>query len=318
MKTIGFIISKKENEKRRAIVPNDLKHIKNLGYMYFEKGYGLFLGYSDEEYSKMGCNVADRDIVLKQDIICDPKIGDAEYIDLLKDQTVFGWLHAVQNRSLTDKLINGKITAYAWEEMYENNRHVFWRNNEIAGEAAIMHAFQCYGIMPYNTKVAILGKGNTARGAYRILTMLGADVVVYDRRTEKLFQQELELFDVIVNAILWDIKRKDHIIYKEDLKRLKKNSMIIDISCDRCGAVETSIPTSIENPVYTVDGIMHYVVDHTPSLFYKTASIALSQESSKYIDWLIEEKENGILSDAKIIDSGKILDNKINIFQNRV
>jgi N5-(carboxyethyl)ornithine synthase len=317
MKTIGFIISKKENEKRRAIVPNDLKHIQNRGYLYFEKGYGLSLGYSDDEYSKLGCNIADRDIVLKQDIICDPKIGDAEYINLLKEQTIFGWLHAVQNKSLTEKLISREITAYAWEEMYEDNRHVFWRNNEIAGEAAIMHAFQCYGVMPYNTKVAILGKGNTARGALKILTMLGADVVVYDRRTEKLFQQELGLFDVIVNAILWDIKRKDHIIYKEDLKRLKKNSMIIDISCDRCGAVETSVPTTIVEPIYIVDDIIHYAVDHTPSMFHITTSMGISEQISKYIDIMIEEKENSILSEAKIIEKGKIIDNKINIFQNR-
>lgn len=317
MKTIGFIISKKENEKRRALIPEDLCTIKNREYIYLEKGYGACLGFNDDQYTKYGCKIASRDEILKKDIICDPKIGDAEYIESLNNQTVFGWFHAVQNKTLTDKLISKKLTAYAWEEMYENNRHVFWRNNELAGEAAIMHAFQYYGSMPYNTKVAILGKGNTSRGALKILSMLGADVIVYDRKTEELFKKELNQFDVIVNAILWDTKRKDHIIYKEDLKRLKKNALIIDISCDRNGGIETSIPTTIENPVYEVDGIIHYAVDHTPSLFYKTTTQGISEQVCKYIDFLIEEKENTVLANAKIIENGKIIDNKINIFQNR-
>lgn len=86
--------------------------------------------------------------------------------------------------------------------MFDKGLHVFWRNNEIAGEAAVMHAFQCYGEMPYNIKAAILGRGNTAHGALKILTMLGADVRMYDRRTEGLFHEELGNYDVIVNAIL--------------------------------------------------------------------------------------------------------------------
>lgn len=92
---------------------------------------------------------------------------------------------------------------------------------------------------------------------------MGADVTIYDRKTEKLFQKELSQYDVIVNGILWDTERKDHIIYKSDLKRMKKGAMIIDISCDRNGAVETSIPTSMDQPTYEVDAIVHYVVDHT-------------------------------------------------------
>lgn len=156
--------------------------------------------------------------------------------------------------------------------MYHSGRHTFWRNNEIAGEAAIMHAYSLHGIFPYETKVALIGTGNVARGAYRILVSLGADVVQYNRRSEKLFIEEMDQFDVIVNALLWDTSRKDHIINKEDLKKLKHGALIIDISCDRAGAIETSIPTTIENPTYVVDGVTHYVVDHTPSIFQNNFS----------------------------------------------
>lgn len=317
MKNIGFPVSKKENEKRRALILNDIKKIKNKNNLYFEKSYGCDIGFSDQELSDLGCHVVTRDEVLTKDIIVDPKIGDAEYLDSLDNQTLFGWIHAVQNKDITNKLIEHNLTAYAWEDMFEDGRHVFWRNNEIAGEAAIMHAFQCYGLMPYNTKVALLGRGNVATGALKILTLLGADVTIYSKNLENLLKKELPNYDVIVNAILWDTKRTDHIIYKEDLKRMKTNAMIIDISCDRNGGVESSIPTTIESPFYFVDGIMHYVVDHTPSLFYKTTSISISEQVCKYIDLLCTGEENDVLKNALCIKNGKIIDERIIEFQAR-
>lgn len=317
MKTIGFPISTKENESRRALIPKHIKRIRNKDLIYVEKGYGDVLGYSDEDYIREGIHVVSKDVILKQDIVCDPKIGDANYLDHLKNQTIFGWIHAVQNRDITDKLIKNKLSAFAWEDMYHMNRHTFWRNNEIAGEAAVMHAYLLHGIFPYNTKVAVLGRGNSARGAVKTLNYMGADITVYDRRTEQLFREELHLYDVVVNAILWDTSRKDHIIYKEDLKRMKRGAMIIDISCDRAGGIETSIPTTIENPIYKIDGVTHYVCDHTPSLFFKTTTEALSEIVSKYCDMLIEDMPNPELLKAKIMDAGIILDDRINKFQNR-
>lgn len=319
MKTVGLVISHKENEKRRALVPSDIKHIAHPEMIYVEDGYGDVLGYSNEDYTHYGVKVASREEVLKKDIICDPKIGDADYLEDLHNQTIFGWVHAVQNRDITDKIIASGLTSYAWEDMYEGGRHSFWRNNEIAGEAAVFHAYICHGVFPYNTKAAVLGRGNIARGAIKTLNFMGAEVVQYDRRTEKLFQKELDQFDVVVNGILWDTSRKDHIIYKEDLKRMKRNALIVDISCDRNGGVETSIPTTIENPTYLVDGIMHYVVDHTPSLFWKTTTESLSLEFVKYADLFIEGTmlSNSVLVNCHNFEKGVILDNRIIEFQNR-
>lgn len=317
MKTVGFVISYKENEKRRAMMPEDVAKVRNKEQLYFEKGYWRAFGIEDAELEPLGIQFVSREEVLKMDIICDPKIGDAEYLKDLQDQTIFGWVHAVQNRDITDKIVDGRLTAYAWEDMFDSGRHVFWRNNEIAGEAAIMHAFQCYGDMPYNAKVALIGMGNVARGALKILTLLGAEVTVYTRKTEALLNRELDRYDVVVNALLWDVSRRDHIIYRDDLKRLKPHALIIDISCDRAGAIETSVPTTLENPTYMVDGIMHYVVDHTPSLFYRMVSQDLSQVVSAYIDELITAMPGEILRKAQITDCGKILDDRIIRFQGR-
>lgn len=320
MKTIGLVISHKEHENRRALIPEDIHLIKNKEYVFIEESYGEVLGYSDEDYLREGIGgVCSREEILQKDVICDPKVGDAEYLDSLNDQIIFGWVHAVQNRDITDKILAHRLTAYCWEDMYEMGRHSFWRNNEIAGEAAIMHAYLLHGVFPYNTKVAVLGRGNTARGAVKTLNYLGAHVVSYDRRTEALFRQELKEYDVVVNAILWDTRRQNHIIYREDLKKMKKGAMIIDISCDRNGGVETSVPTTIENPTYFVDGIRHYVVDHTPSLFYKTTSIDLSHQFAKFADAFIEERTyaNSTLKHAMAIDKGIIMDERIKAFQGR-
>ena len=93
--------------------------------------------------------------------------------------------------------------------------------------------------------------------------------------------------------------------------------MIIDISCDRAGGIETSVPTTIEEPTYFVDGIRHYVVDHSPSLFYKTASESISKAVVPYIDFLIENSEDPVLKQAHILHKGEILDQRIRSFQNR-
>ena len=316
MKTIGFPISHKENELRRALLPTDIIKMKFPNQLYFEKGYGDCLGINDESYTKVGCNIVSRELVLNQDIICDPKIGDADYLEnLAKGQTIFGWIHATQNRDITDKIIKNQLTAYAWEKMYEEGRHIFWRNNELAGEAAVVHAFICYGKMPYETNVAVLGRGNTARGAIKILNMLGAKVTQYNRKTEKLFKRELPFFDVVVNCILWDVDRKDHIIYSDDLDYMKKGAMIIDVSCDKNGGIETSVPTTIAEPTYYKKGILHYVVDHTPAIFYKTFSKENSLSIYPFIEELIEDKIGDILLESLIIKNGEIRDKEIIEFQ---
>lgn len=320
MLTVGFPKSTKMNEKRRAILPEHLRSIKNKKFIYIEEGYGHDLGYSDDDYASEGANVVSSHEVFKKDIICDPKVGDADYLAYLgKGKILFGYIHAVQNREITDAIINNSNTAIAWEDMYEKGRHVFWKNNEIAGEAAILHAFITYGRLPFGCRVAVIGRGNTARGACRILGSLGADITVYDRRTERLLREEIGIYDVIVNCVLWDTDRRDHIIYKEDLKRMKPHAMIIDISCDRAGAIETSIPTTINEPVYKIDDIIHYAVDHTPSLLYRSATKSFGDQLVKYLDYLIENKflDNLTLKNALIIEKGKILDERIIRFQGR-
>ncbi|MBA7573264.1 N(5)-(carboxyethyl)ornithine synthase [subsurface metagenome] len=318
MKTIGFLISKKENEKRRALIPNGLVNVRNISYLYFEKGYGEILGYSDEDYYKMGVNIVNRERIFKQDIICNIHAPEpVEQTLFYKGKIFFGFIDAVQGRKITDFFLDMKMTAISWGKMVDNGRPVLWRNNEIAGEAGVFHAFSYYGRLPYECSIAVIGKGNAGSAAIKLLEKMGAGVTIYDRKTVLSLRNELGKYDIIVNTVLWDVFRKDRLIYRRDLKEMKKGAMIIDISSNKELEIETSHPTTIDNPVYSVDGILHYVVDHTPTIFWKTATESISKEIIKYIDDLVEENDNKVLKNATIIKDGKILDEKIIKFQKR-
>lgn len=318
MKTIGFLISHKNGEKRRAILPEDLAKMKNPQMLFFEEGYGESCGFSDEDYIKLGANIEKREDIYKHDIICDVKLGDADYLEKLENNKIlFGWAHAIQNLKFTTKVIEKNFTVIAWEEMFEEGRYIFYRNRELAGEAGILQAILYCGVMPYDAKIAILGNGQTAKGVLRILSGLGAHVDVYGRKLEKLFVKKMNEYDILVNCVMWDTSRTDRIIYKEDLKKLKKGCMIVDISCDPNLEIETSYPTTISNPVYNVDDIIHYAVDNTPSIFYKTTTRTISNAIYKFIDNIIEEEFSDIINNATVIKQGEIIDKRIEEFRKR-
>ncbi|GAJ20913.1 unnamed protein product, partial [marine sediment metagenome] len=151
-----------------------LINVRNTSYLYFEKNYGEVLGYPDEDYQNMGANIVDREIIYKQDIICNIHAPEpVEQTLFCKGQTFFGFIDALQGRKITDFLLGMKITAIAWEEMFENGRTVFWRNNEIAGEAGVFHAFSYYGRLPYECSVAVIGTGNAGSAVIKLLEKTG-------------------------------------------------------------------------------------------------------------------------------------------------
>lgn len=307
MKTMGFVISRKNNEKRRAILPADVKILRNAGQLFFESGYGESVGFSDQEYIDAGANVVSREEALKCDIVTDVKLGDADYLNELDDgKILFGWAHAAQGISFTDTCLKKNFTVIAWEEIFQDGRYIFYRNREVAGEAGVMQAFCYYGKMPYECKIAIIGNGQTAKGAMRILHGLGAEVDVYGRKLEGLFRKKFTEYDVIINCVMWDISRKDRLIYKEDLKKMKPHSMIIDISCDPYLEIETSHPTTISDPVYTMDGVLHYTVDNTPAMFPYTVTKVLSNGCVQLIDDILEDNYPDCLDSAMVIEEGHI------------
>lgn len=318
MKTIGYLISHKNNERRRALLPCDLTRIKQRERVVVESGYGDVLGYCDAEYSAAGAVVAERGAVLACDVLVDVKLGDSDFLHAVSPgKTLVGWAHVVQKTDFTDAVIEGRHTVIAWEDMVENGRYLFYRNRELAGEMAVLQAFTYYGRMPYDCRVAIIGNGMTAHGAHRILCGLGARVDIYPRKLEALFRERMGEYDVLVNCVMWDTRRTDRLIYRSDLAKLKRGSLIIDVSCDPNLEIETSRPSTIDEPLYTVDGIVHYAVDNTPAMAFRTVSAMLSRQFSPYVDALIAGQPNAVLDAAVAIRGGVVLDPEIFAFRNR-
>lgn len=316
MKTIGFVTSNKAMERRRAVLPHNLLAAEHPEQFFLECGYGEVLRIEDEAYRTAGANIVPRRKAMHCDIVCDVKIGDADYLhELPPGRVLFGWAHAVQKTEFTLQAMRGRHTVIAWEEMDDMGRNIFYRNREIAGEAAILQAFLHFGKMPYDCRVAILGRGNTAKGAMRILVGLGAKVDMYGRQQERLFLKNMRGYDVLVNCVMWDVGRSDKLIAKEDLARLKKGTMIIDVSCDGALAIETSRPVPITDPVYEVDGILHYAVDNTPALFPYTASKEISGQVCALADFLVAGQTSKLIEKATVICDGTIVSEAVMAFR---
>jgi N5-(carboxyethyl)ornithine synthase len=318
MNSIGFAISGKENERRRAVLPAHLCTTRYREHLIFQAGYAAHFGICDDEYAALGCRVGSQREVYACPIICNPKApGLAERALFGTGQTLFGWLHAVQGRDLLDFLLERKMTGIAWEDMYENGRHTFWRNNEIAGEAAVLHAINFLGRVPSGLRAAVIGYGNCGRGAFRVLSQLGIETRVFTRATSSALSDQLEEFDIVVNAVLWDVFDRARLITRDDLRRMKRGSMIIDVSCDENMEIETSRPTTISDPVFEVDGILHYAVDHVPAIFWRSATEAIGCAVSRYLDELVAGHAGACLRSATVVDNGRIIDSRIMRFQNR-
>ena len=317
-KTMGFVRSEMPYEKRIAILPKDMKELKHCDCLYFEKGYGKDFQISDDEYAQIGCHIVEREVALQQNIICDTKIGEASYLENLADHTtITGWIHAGANPHLTNILLQKKYTCYAWEDFYEDERHSFWHNNQIAGAGGVMNALQYTGYLPYGMNAGIIGRGDSAAGAFYMLTNLGAQVRQYSRKQESLFIKELPFLDIIVMAVRWDTLRHDHLISSTSRKHMKKDAIIIDISDDKNGAIEKSHSTFIPHPIYELDNIMVYSVGNVPSIYYKTATRGISKVMCRYIDKLIEQNDDDVLRNSIIIKEGSIVDKHIKQVQHR-
>lgn len=318
MRNIGFVVSGKENERRRAILPRDLQRVQHPEALVFEHGYGAPLGITDEQYVAAGCQVAERRRVYQCDVICNPKAPEPQERELFGEgQVLFGWLHAVQGRAIVDFLLDRGMTGIAWEDMNEGGRHCFWRNNELAGSAAVFHALGYLGRAPVGLRAALIGAGNCGRGALAQLARLGVDVTTYDRRSVGELPGDLPNYDVVVNAVLWDVFRTDHLIRREDLRIMRPASMIIDVSCDEGMGVESTHATTIQDPVYVSDGILHYAVDHTPAIFFRTATEGISDVVARYLDELVVGEPGPTLRAATVIERGRICDERISRFQGR-
>lgn len=318
---IGIPKEIKNNEHRVASTPDDVKRIIESGNkVLIEKSSGIKSGYSDEEYSKVGAELIDKERLFeKADLIYKVKeILPEEYKFMRENLIIFTYLHSNSDIKMTKALLDKKVVAVSYEDIEDErgNFPLLEPMSEIAGKGGFLAALDlCKSINGgqglllseitgiKKPVVTIIGAGNSGIGAAEMASSLGNDVRILDIDKNKLekikntFPKNVTTLysnkrnlknciresDVLINCVLWNKNASGHLVYKEDLKKMKKTAIIVDVSCDEAGAIETSRPTSHDDPIYFEEGICHYAVDNIPSAYSRTATEILSNATLPYI-----------------------------------
>jgi alanine dehydrogenase len=319
---IGVPREIKKNEHRVSITPPAVDALVSRGHqIIIENQAGAGSGISDADYTAAGANLAAdaRTVYQKAEMILKVKELFPQEFDFLREgQIIFTYIHSANNPEETQAFLDKKVIAIAYEDIETDDGRcpLLTPMSEIAGEVGLLmgvyHMFTTSGgsgiliggaVGSQPAKVAILGAGNVGIGAARYAVGLGADVTLLDIDLERLrdvrqtmlpgiktvylnqfnVRQMLPGIDLLINAVKWPPRSDEHIVTREMLKLMKTDSLIVDISCDPAGAIETCVPTSHDQPTYVVDGIRHYCVDNLPSAVAKTASDALSNASLPYV-----------------------------------
>ena len=322
--TFGVIgTSRKEDERRIPIHPEHLMRLPEQIHrqLIFEEGYGKPFGITDSEISDKSGGVATRHELLANIgnvILPKPVLEDLE--ELREGGILWGYPHCVQQRSHTQAAIDRKQTLIAFEDMYvwgpdgEIGRHTFYKNNEMAGYCAVLHALQLKGIDGHygnQRKVIIFSFGAVSRGAIYALKARGfRDITICIQRpdhevreevldchyvriregnegearmlvvehdgTEQPLNDLINQSEIIVNGIFQEPDHPLLFVTEDEISCLKPGCLIIDISCDESMGFFFARPTSFRHPMFKVGKVDYYAVDHTPSYLWESASRAIS------------------------------------------
>ena len=322
--TIGVIgTSKKEDERRFPIHPEHLsripQHIRRQ--LIFEEGYGEAFGITDSEIAAQTGGIATRHKLLADIgtvIINKPVLADLE--ELKVGGTLWGYVHCVQQQDITQAALDRKQTLIAFEDMFVwspdgyMGRHTFYKNNEMAGYCAVLHALQLKGIDGHygnQRKTIIFSFGAVSRGAIYALKAHGfRDITICIQRPDHEVREEVldchyvkvrpgskgearmvvvehdgtvrplsELIseaDIIVNGTFQETDNPTDFVTEAESSCLKPNSLIIDVSCDEGMGFFFAKPTTFKNPMFKYQTIDYYAVDHTPSYLWESATRSIS------------------------------------------
>ncbi|STP12028.1 alanine dehydrogenase [Helicobacter mustelae] len=309
----------KNQEYRVGLTPANVAEYKEHGHeIYVERGAGVAIGFEDGDYERSGAILTDKKTLFEkaQMIIKVKEPIKEEYHFFKEGQILYTYLHLAADRELTDMLLEKKITAIAYETIKVGNLlPCLVPMSSIAGRLSVIQAakysektFGGGGILlsgvpgTQNGKVTILGGGGVGFNAAQIAAGIGAEVRVldidvnrlayidqiFDMRIKTLFSNRGNLLeclkdtDVLIGAVLIPGAKAPKLLKKEDLKFMKKGAVVVDVAIDQGGCFETSHATTHDNPVFEVDGVVHYCVANMPGAVAKTATLALTDTTLPY------------------------------------
>jgi alanine dehydrogenase len=322
---IGVPKEIKEQEQRVALLPAAAQQLVRRGHsLLVEKTAGLGSGYADEEYARAGAEIVDHaaDVFKRADMIVKVKEPlPAEFELLRKGQILFTYLHLAASKTLTEALLASGVTGVAYETIQIGNRlPLLEPMSEIAGRMSVVMGANFLakynggsgvllggvpGVLP--GRVVVLGGGTSGVNAARMATGLGADVTILDvdlerlryldlamSSTNTLFSSEANLHelmpdcDLLIGAVLLPGAKAPKLITRAMLRKMKRGSVLVDISIDQGGCAETSRPTTHVDPVYVEEGVTHYCVANMPAAYARTATQALTNVTYRYVQLLAD------------------------------
>ncbi len=348
---IGIPKEIKNNENRVGMTPAGVAELSRHGHnVYVQRTAGIQSGFTDEAYIAAGATLLPsiEDVYATADMIVKVKEPIApEYTLIRKGQLVFTYFHFACERELTDAMIasGGICLAYETVQLPDGSLPLLIPMSEVAGRMATINGAYYLqktkggkgkliggvtGVEP--AKVVVLGGGIVGQAAARMAAGMGARVVIADVSLPLLRQlsidmpanvttiyssrhaieKELKDADIVVGSVLIRGDKAPKLITREMLKLMEPGTVLVDVAIDQGGCFETSHPTTHSEPVYEVDGILHYAVANIPGAVPNTSTAALTNATLKYAVALADKgwkqacRENAALASGLNVVEGKV------------
>ncbi len=323
---LGLIKEIKTKENRVGLTPTGVAAlIARQHQVYVEQGAGLGSGFSDPVYKQAGAQIVSTAEAWDKELVIKVKEPIAEEYAYLKQQIVFTYFHLAGGPwELTAALLAGKTSAVAYETLEDTNHKLplLAPMSAVAGNMAVQmgsHYLAAYhggkGMMLGSVmgkcygKVLIIGDGVVGSHAAATAIGLGANVAVVGlfpeagERLRREISPEIEFFisdpatitrllgdtDLLVGAVLVHGARAQHVISESMVKTMQPGSVIVDVSIDQGGCIETAHATTHDAPVYIKHGIIHYCVGNMPGAYPRTSTLALTEATLPYVLQLADQ-----------------------------
>ena len=318
---IGVLKEIKTEENRVAVIPAGVEIMVHNGHtVLVEDGAGTGSGFSDDAYREHGAEIvaSPEEIFAQAEMIMHVKEPQPSEYELIREnQIIFTYLHLAADEQQTRALIKSKAVCIAYETIQKDDGSLplLTPMSEVAGRMSVQEAAKylemCQGglgillggvtgVDPGN--VLVIGAGVVGVNAAKMACGLGAKVTILDINLDKLrylsdimpkncfplmsspaaIRDLITRADVVIGAVLLPGAKAPKLISRKMLGTMKKGSVLIDVAIDQGGCFETSRPTTHNDPVYTVDGIVHYCVSNMPGAVAKTSTMALTNASLPY------------------------------------
>ena len=319
---IGVPKEIKNNENRVGMTPSGVAELVKRGHnVTVQHTAGEGSGFSDEDYISAGAVIAPtiEETYATADMIVKVKEPiESEYPLVRKGQLVFTYFHFASDLELTKAMIASKGVCLAYETVQTKDGALplLIPMSEVAGRMATINGAYFLqktkggkgklicgvpGVKP--VKVLVLGGGIVGQAAARVAAGMGANVVIADISLPRLrelslsmpanvdtlyssahnIRKELPDTDIVIGSVLVPGDTAPHLITRDMLKLMEPGSVLVDVAIDQGGCFETSHPTTHSNPVYEVDGIIHYCVANIPGAVPNTSTFALTNATLKYV-----------------------------------